>query len=467
MLPDARTPFVCRLKYDGALEGKLAPACGKRLDSPRMTLAEAIDARLGAPALVFGSPPPEGRDLDLLVRPREEHDLRAWLAQEGFLERGGEWVRFRDCGVDSLDLVPLSAWGLPDEAADELFAEARPVRGFRRLVRPAPRHLLLALARRLVEEDGRLPAKHRARIERALAEDATAWQGARASAAAWKGMPALDALAHAYGTGARVSRGSRAAALAEWPYAQGRTPARARARAWLEAGRSHRPQAHLVSFSGLDGAGKSSQAEALRGTLEQLGWEVTMQWVRLEWTTLWENRWLGILGWPARAGLGVLARLRAAPGGDAPATLTPAAVRQRSGLVANVWVTVVAIAHASAQRRETRPPLRPGRIVICDRYTLDAAAHLRFRYGESRSFGFQIGLVERLSPKPLRAYFVDVPAETAYARKAEQYSLDDLTRQARLYREEALRLGVRRLDGERPREELCAEVAEDIWRALD
>ena len=122
-------------------------------------------------------------------------------------------------------------------------------------MRPAPRHLLLALARRLVEEDGRLPAKHRARIERALAEDATAWQGARASAAAWKGMPALDALAHAYGTGARVSRGSRAAALAEWPYAQGRTPARARARAWLEAGRSHRPQAHLVSFSGLDGAG--------------------------------------------------------------------------------------------------------------------------------------------------------------------------------------------------------------------
>ena len=104
--------------------------------------------------------------------------------------------------------------------------------------------------------------------------------------------------------------------------------------------------------------------------------------------------------------------------------------------------------------------------MICDRYTLDAAAHLRFRYGESHPFRFQIGLVERFSPRPLKAYFVDVSAETAHARKAEQYSLEDLTRQARLYRQEAVGLSVHRLDGERPREELCAEIAEDVWRAL-
>ena len=58
------------------------------------------------------------------------------------------------------------------------------------------------------------------------------------------------------------------------------------------------------------------------------------------------------------------------------------------------------------------------------------------------------------------------PQFSAYARKAEQYSLEDLTRQARLYREEAEHLGARTLDGERPREELCAEIAEEVWRAL-
>jgi thymidylate kinase len=431
-----------------------------------MTLAQTIDALVDERVLVFGSPPPTGRDLDLLVRPPEQRVLTAWLEDEGFLERGGEWVRFRDCGAESLDVVPLDAWGLPDEDATELFAEALPLPGFRQLVRPAPRHLLLALARRLVEGDGRLSPKHHARIESALAEDAAAWQGARRAAPRWRAEAALGALERAYGSGRRVSRATRATALAEWPYAQGRSPARARVRAWLETGRRSHSCGHLVTFSGLDGAGKSSQAEALRRALEELGWTVTMQWVRLEWTTLWENRWLGILGWPVRSGLGLLARFRASSDGSASTTLTPAAVRERSGFVANVWVTIVALAHGFAQRRETRPHLRPDTIVICDRYTLDAAAHLRFRYGQAHPFRLQIGLMRRLSPKPLRAYFVDIPAETAHARKAEQYSLDDLGRQERLYREEAPRLGVRRIDGERPREEICAEIAEEVWRVL-
>jgi len=66
----------------------------------------------------------------------------------------------------------------------------------------------------------------------------------------------------------------------------------------------------------------------------------------------------------------------------------------------------------------------------------------------------------------VRAYLIDVPAEVAYARRAEQYSLEELARQAELYRAEAERLGVRRLDGSRPREELCEEIARDVWLCL-
>ena len=126
----------------------------------------------------------------------------------------------------------------------------------------------------------------------------------------------------------------------------------------------------------------------------------------------------------------------------------------------------VAIAHGLAQRRETRRALRNVDVVICDRYTLDAAVHLRFRYGESRNYAFQIRLLDLLSPRPTAAYLVDVPAATAHARKPEQYSLAELERQARLYSEERLRLGVDRLDGELPREELCQTVAEHVWRML-
>src|SRR5437763_737983 len=432
-----------------------------------MLLAESIDRILRAPVLVFGSLPPAGRDLDLLARSNEQEVLAAWLDREGFLERGGEWVRFRECTVESLDLVPVSAWGLLGAEASELFGEALPIPGFERLVRPAPRHMLLIQARRLAEGNGRMPHKHRNRIADALSEDASAWEGARASAAAWRVERALTALDRAYHSGRGASRVTRASALAEWPFGQGRTRTRAFVRGWLEARRAERRRSgRLITFSGLDGAGKSSQAEALRNALEQLGWTTAMQWVRLEWTTLWENRWLGVIGWPARASLGLLADVRRSPDGEAPPTLTPTAVRERSRFVSNIWVTVVAFAHASAQRREVRSHLRRGEIVICVRYTLHAAAHLRFRYGEQRPFRLPIGVVHRFSPRPLRSYFVDVPAETAYARKAEQYSLEELARQAQLYREEAPGLGVRKLDGQRPREELCAEIAEDVWRAL-
>jgi thymidylate kinase len=433
-----------------------------------MPLAESIDRLLGAPVLVFGSLPPAGRDLDLLARRDEQEALSAWLERGGFLERGGEWVRFHDCGVDSLDLVPVSAWGLPGAAASELFDEALPIPGFELLVRPAPRHLLLIYARRLAEGNGRMPDKHRKGIADALAEDGAAWEGARSAAPEWQAERSLALLDRAYHSGRSVSRTARASALAQWPFAQGRTRWRALVRGWLEARRAEQQsRGQLITFSGLDGAGKSSQAEGLRDALERLGRKTTMQWVRLEWTTLWENRWLGILGWPARTVLGLMARARGSSGGvDAAPALTPAAVRERSGLVANVWVTVVALAHASAQRREVRTHLRRGEAVICDRYTLDAAAHLRFRYGERRPFRLQIRLLERLSPRPLRAYFVDVPAETAYARKAEQYSLEDLTRQAQLYRQEAPGLNVKTVDGERGREDLCAEIAEEVWRAL-
>ena len=433
-----------------------------------MPLAESIDRILRAPVLVFGSLPPAGRDLDLLARSNEQEVLAAWLDREGFLERGGEWVRFRECTVESLDLVPVSAWGLLGAEASELFGEALPMSLlFREIVAHQERP---TGARQAVQSVGRIALTGQRAFEmadegRQIAAGPVMIKHHRS--AAWRVERALTALDRAYHSGRGASRVTRASALAEWPFGQGRTRTRAFVRGWLEARRAERRRSgRLITFSGLDGAGKSSQAEALRNALEQLGWTTAMQWVRLEWTTLWENRWLGVIGWPARASLGLLAGARRSPDGEAPPTLTPTAVRERSRFVSNIWVTVVAFAHASAQRREVRSHLRRGAIVICDRYTLDAAAHLRFRYGEQRPFRFPIGVVHRFSPRPLRSYFVDVPAETAYARKAEQYSLEELARQAQLYREEAPGLGVRKLDGQRPREELCAEIAEDVWRAL-
>ena len=446
-------------------------------------LARLVDGWLDEPALVSGSLPPLGRDLDLVVRPAQERSLAERLRAADFLEHAGEWVRFHGRTADALDLIPVADWELPGDESDALFRDARPIDGYARLTRPAPPHLLLMVARRLAEGDGRLDEKRRTRVAAALAEDAGAWDAAAGRAARWGMRRGLAGLRAAYERGERMSARARAEATAERLVALGMDARRARAEGWRRALRpAARPGGFLVAFSGLDGAGKSSKAEALREALERLGYDVRLEWTRLEWTTLWETgSALGKVAWPVTAALALAERVRASqpdqvrghvpgPGPvqwytDKPETAA-SRFRRRVPLVNDAWVTVVALAHARAQRRATAPHIRAGRAVVCDRYTLDAAVYLRFRYGEERRFAHAVRLLERLSPRPLRAFLVDVPADVAYRRKAEQYDLRELERQARLYREEAQRLGVTVVDGERPREELCAEICEAVWRAL-
>jgi thymidylate kinase len=141
-------------------------------------------------------------------------------------------------------------------------------------------------------------------------------------------------------------------------------------------------------------------------------------------------------------------------------------LRQNSRLLTNLWAGVVALANGLTQRRIVRYHQRRGAIVICDRYLLDSAVHLRFRYGQDEALTWQKRIVRLLSPAPTRAYYIDVPPEVALYRKAEQYDLAQLDIQAGLYRQEHARLGARKVDGLLAPEVLCEEIARDVWRAL-
>lgn len=106
-----------------------------------------------------------------------------------------------------------------------------------------------------------------------------------------------------------------------------------------------------------------------------------------------------------------------------------------------------------------------GRVVIFDRYTLDSAVRLQHWYGVSLSSRLVIRLIYLLNKRPLRAYFLDVPPRVAFDRKPE-WELHDFECRATFYDDDYARLGVRRLDGTRPREDLFAEIASDVWGAL-
>lgn len=415
-----------------------------------MNVAPELEAATVEPVLVFGSLPPVGNDVDVLAREAGMRSISSALKASGFVQRGSRWARFRDCAVDVVDLVPADSWGLAPEALERLFADARPIPGFERLVRPAPAHELLILARRVAGADGSLDEKRRQRLEAAIADDSAAWETARAGAADWGAASALEGLRRAHATGAVMSRAAR---LRARPPGQ-RLPRR-------------RGQGFVVALSGLDGAGKSTQAEALRDAL----WDLDLD-AEIVWTSLIAQ---GSLGWLAKPVKRALALLR--PGAEVPEgpdetwsesapTHRPDAgtmLRRKSKTITFVWTAMACASVARWQRRQTRRRIRRGTIVICDRYTLDTKVHLRYEYGD-RPFRLQVGMVKLLSPRPRKAFLLDVTAETAHARKGE-YELHQIERRAQLYREECDLMGVERLDGERPRDELCAEIGRAVWRA--
>jgi thymidylate kinase len=433
---------------------------------------ELVDSAVAGRVLVYGSLPPDGRDLDLLVREREERLIIARLADAGFASKSGEWVRFTGCSAEIVELTGAASWHLPSDELDLLFAEGQEIEGLHNLVRPSAHHALLILARRLTGGAGVLDQKLRARVERALLEDPEAWARARERADRWRAASSLKALHDAWRTGARVPRMRRAAARRERVRA-GAGPHHA-ARRLLGAVARQLPRPHrgaVIAFSGLDGAGKSSQAAALRDTLDRLGYDAIVVRTRITWDDwLWTvarpiKRLVGLplRGWSrARSALGASEPPAHERHDDAPAHDPVTRVREASSILTDLWTLTIVVANASSQWRLMHRQLLRGGIVICDRYTLDSIVALRYSYGSERPLRAARMALSRLYPTPVRAYLIDVLPETALARKGE-WGIAWLTRHRELYLEECERLGVRVLDGEQPDAETCAQVACELW----
>jgi thymidylate kinase len=448
-----------------------------------MNPPDLIDASIGSRVLVFGSLPPHGRDLDLLVREPEEIALGACLAEAGFVRQGNEWARFAECSVDVVELVSAAGWDLPPDELTALFDEGLDIDGLRHLVQPSPHHTLLILARRIACGDGLLDEKRRIRLQAALADDPDAWARAQTLAESWSAAEALNALEDAWRTRERIPAARRAAARRERQGARVERERWGRPRLVSAVKRISRPRRGVVvALSGLDGAGKSSQGAALREVLERLGYDATVVRTRIAWDdSLWTIagpikrlltpplRVLSGLRHTRTAPARSLARERAQAGDpdggadEQPATPDPVTkVRESSALLTDIWTLMITLANAASQWRHMRRQLMRGGIVICDRYTLDSIVELRYSYGAERPFRGARAALSLLYPTPVRAFFLDVSPEVALERKGE-WGLQWLSEHRDLYRQECERLGVRLLDGEQPQAEICAEVAREVW----
>jgi thymidylate kinase len=215
-----------------------------------------------------------------------------------------------------------------------------------------------------------------------------------------------------------------------------------------------------VTFSGLDGAGKSSQTQLLRQALEREGLGAAIEWVPVA-----INPSIGYIKSVGKRLLGLITP-GSSGGGDSagePAELDPGKrLVRRSRLARLTWSSIVTLANVFSHWRSFLRHWGAADVVIFDRYALDTAVRLHTWYGDLGNIDFQIWLIQRLSPRPLCSYFLDVPPERALARKVDKWELPILTRQAELYRTECERFNVRRLDGQRSIDALAAEISADV-----
>lgn len=94
-----------------------------------------------------------------------------------------------------------------------------------------------------------------------------------------------------------------------------------------------------------------------------------------------------------------------------------------------------------------------GKNIISDRYLYDTLINMKVNLGmqDTQLFRFMKKL-SRYFPKPDRLYFVDVPEEIAFARKADTPSIEYLRIRRPLYQKTAECYGARVIDGSMPKE---------------
>lgn len=162
----------------------------------------------------------------------------------------------------------------------------------------------------------------------------------------------------------------------------------------------------LASFSGIDGAGKSSQIQALTDYLEAQG-------LRVLRITFWDD-------------VATLTSVRESAGhklfhGERGVGAPGAPVKRRDKNVRSPWMSLVRtglylLDTISLRKEIGAARLRAADWIICDRYLYDELANLNLQNPAARAFA---KLMAKIAPRPDIGYLLDADPATACARKPE------------------------------------------------
>jgi thymidylate kinase len=204
----------------------------------------------------------------------------------------------------------------------------------------------------------------------------------------------------------------------------------------------------VASFSGLDGAGKSTQIEHLRSALEAQGYKVRL-------LAFWDNV---VVFSRAREGFvhGVYGSERGVGAPGAPAARHDKNVRRwylNLGRHALYFADAVHLAWVAGRARCSAD------VAIFDRYIYDEWANLPLRNPLTRCY---VRLVRKLVPAPDVAFLLDVDPSSACVRKPE-YPIEFMQQLRQSYKELAVLLRTMTTIPPLPLEDTKRQVETFFW----
>lgn len=215
----------------------------------------------------------------------------------------------------------------------------------------------------------------------------------------------------------------------------------------------------LITFSGLDGAGKSTQINLLMQQLRDKGEKPVYIWSRGGYTTLMEQ---------SKALARRLLRRQLPPlGYSEQRTRT-----MRKGWIRRLWLTLSILDLMRVYGLRVRWLIWRGYAVICDRYLWDTQIDFRMNFGEDKVEQWWLWRwLTYITPSPDAAFLLMIPVEESLRRsemKGEPYpsTAVELTDRLHQYEDLAQQGYIRILDGRRAVSDLQHEIQQIVAENL-
>lgn len=205
----------------------------------------------------------------------------------------------------------------------------------------------------------------------------------------------------------------------------------------------------LISISGVDGSGKTTQIELLEKRIKETRPNTLIVWSR----------------WRPLSSLPLLALMRQLGYAKVHATssigFVETRISQKTGL-STLWCFLTQLDNLMKTGLKVVIPLLLGKIVICDRYVVDLIVENMADLHDSPE-QMRIGhKLLRLLPHPDRAFLIEVDPKVAFERKPDMPTLLHFVERVHLYHELGKMMGVQVLDGNLPLD----KIHDQIWNRV-